>query len=179
STSIRFIAPLMIPLSSRNASSHRAMMSTMALPMHRTSNSLMRNSDCGAWMAGCSRGLSPRQTFAKAWTIGLAAFLHRSRRRHPMAHVFLGAFGGQSRAGDDVIDRLGDVGGVVADAFDVLGAEDEMRAGGDVTRVFHHIGEKFPEQRSVHGVDVLVAVPHEADLVRQTRGIGVKHFLEL
>ena len=42
--------------------------------------------------------------------------------------VVLRPLDGERLAGDEVMDRLGDVGGVVADALDVLGAEQEMRA---------------------------------------------------
>ena len=45
-----------------------------------------------------------------------------------MAGVFLGPLGRHLLAGDDVIDRLRDIGRVVADALDVLGAEQQMRA---------------------------------------------------
>ena len=48
-----------------------------------------------------------------------------------------------------VIDDLGDVGGVVAGALDVLGDEQKMRAGADRARIFHHVGEKFAEQAVV------------------------------
>src|SRR4029078_7047512 len=41
------------------------------------------------------------------------------------------------------IHRLGDVGGVVADALDVLGAEQEMGAEPDIARILHHVGEEL------------------------------------
>ena len=68
---------------------------------------------------------------------------------------------------------------MIADALDVLGAEQEMRAGRDVARIFHHIGQQFAKQRRVHGVDLVVTVAHEADPVDRARGVNVKNFLEL
>src|SRR6185312_5721217 len=50
------------------------------------------------------------------------------RQHQPGSLVALGALRRHLLAGDDVVDRLGDVGGVVADAFDVLGAKQKMRA---------------------------------------------------
>ena len=67
---------------------------------------------------------------------------------------------GQRHAVHEVVHVLGDVGGVVADALDVLGGEQQMRAQADVARVLHHVGEELAEQRIVHGVDALVAAPH-------------------
>ena len=43
-------------------------------------------------------------------------------------------------------DDLGDVGGVIADPLDVLGDEQQMRAGGDVARIFHHVGQQLAEE---------------------------------
>src|SRR6185436_14664465 len=51
---------------------------------------------------------------------------------------------------------LGNVGAVVADALDILGGEQQMRAQSDVARVFHHVGEQLAEQGIVHGIDALV-----------------------
>src|SRR3546814_4468649 len=42
---------------------------------------------------------------------------------------------------------LGDVGGVVADALDVLGHEQQMGAAGDAARVLGHVGQQFAEQQ--------------------------------
>ena len=79
--------------------------------------------------------------------------------------VFLRPLGRHLRAGQHVVDRLGDVGGVIADPLDVLGAEQQMRAGRDVARVFHHVGQQFAKQRGVHRVDLVVAVAHEGEAV--------------
>ncbi len=68
---------------------------------------------------------------------------------------------------------------MVADAFDVLGAEQQMRAGRDVARIFHHVGQQFAEQRGVHRVDFLVAFADAVGLLDRARRIDVEHFLEL
>src|SRR6266571_5484825 len=44
---------------------------------------------------------------------------------------------------DEVDDVLGDVGGVVADALEVLGDEDQFERGKDDTGIAHHIGKQF------------------------------------
>src|SRR6267143_7316894 len=46
---------------------------------------------------------------------------------------------------DEVDDVFGDVGGVVADAFEVLGDEDQFERGKDDARIAHHIGKQFTE----------------------------------
>src|SRR5215469_17780200 len=57
-----------------------------------------------------------------------------------------------------IVDGFRDVGGVIADALDVLGAEHEMDAEGDVARIFHHVGQELAKQRGAHGVDLLGTV---------------------
>ena len=66
---------------------------------------------------------------------------------------------GDVLAAHQEVDDLGDVGGVVADALDVLGDEQQMGGGADVARVFHHVGQQLAEQAVVHVVDLLVALP--------------------
>ena len=80
---------------------------------------------------------------------------------------------------DHVVDGLGDVGGVIAHALDVLGAEQQVDAEGDVARILHHVGQELAEQRGAHGVDLLVAAPHLHRLAESRAGIGVEHLLEL
>ena len=75
--------------------------------------------------------------------------------------------------------RLGDVGGVVADALDVLGAEQKMRAERDVARIFHHVGQELAEERGIERVDGTVPLPHVEGLCRVLLRIGVEHVLEL
>ena len=78
-----------------------------------------------------------------------------------------------------MVDDLGDVGGVVAAALDVLGDEEQMRAQADRARVFHHVGEKFAEQAVVDLVDLGVLLPHRFGRFGVAVGIGVEHVLEL
>src|SRR3712207_2430511 len=79
----------------------------------------------------------------------------------------------------EVVDRFGDVGGVVADALDVLGAEQEMRAERYAPRVFHHVCQELAEQRVVHGVNGSVATPDSKRRLQVVPGKGVKHVMEL
>src|SRR5207249_507448 len=46
---------------------------------------------------------------------------------------------------DEVDDVFGDVGGVVADALEVLGDEDELERGKDDAGITHHVGKQFTE----------------------------------
>src|SRR6516164_10431167 len=78
-----------------------------------------------------------------------------------------------------IVDGFRDVGGVIADALDVLGAEHEMDAEGDVARIFHHVGQELAKQRGAHGVDLLVTVPNRECLLEVTADVAVKHLLEL
>src|ERR1051325_1686923 len=45
----------------------------------------------------------------------------------------------------DVDDVLGDVGGVVADAFKVFCGQDELKSGKHHARIAHHVGKQFAE----------------------------------
>ena len=83
----------------------------------------------------------------------------RSRHQLPEISVELvwSSFGRSSAIVDavnEVVDVLGDVGGVIADPLDVLGAEQQMRADADVARILHHVGQQLAEQRIVHRVDL-------------------------
>ena len=69
-------------------------------------------------------------------------------------------FGGHRLAGDEIDDGLGDIGGVVADPLDVLGAEQQMGAEGDVARILHHVGQEIAEHRILERVEIDVALPH-------------------
>ncbi|QTK79741.1 hypothetical protein AT6N2_C2082 [Agrobacterium tumefaciens] len=68
---------------------------------------------------------------------------------------------------------------MVADALDVLGAEQKMRAGRDIARVFHHVGQKLAEERGVHGIDFLIALADGIGLLGGAGRIDVEDFLEL
>src|ERR1700674_1635405 len=57
---------------------------------------------------------------------------------------------------DEVDDVLGDVGGVVADALEVFGNEDQFERGKDDTGIAHHVGEQFTENLVAVAVDLIV-----------------------
>src|SRR6266403_2005430 len=46
---------------------------------------------------------------------------------------------------DEVDDVLGDVGGVIADALEVFGDEDQFEGGKDHAGIAHHVGKQFAE----------------------------------
>ncbi len=93
--------------------------------------------------------------------------------------IGLGPVDGQMAALDHVIDGLGDVGGVIAGALDVLGDEQQMRAQPDGARIFHHVGQKLAEQAVVDLVDLAVVAPHRFGAFGIAVGIGIQHQLEL
>src|SRR2546427_11734148 len=45
----------------------------------------------------------------------------------------------------EVDDVFGDVGGVVADALEILGDEDQFEGGKDHAGIAHHVGKQFTE----------------------------------
>jgi hypothetical protein len=55
-----------------------------------------------------------------------------------------------------VDDVFGDVGGVVADAFEVLGDENELEGGEDYAGITHHISEEFAEDLVPVVIDLIV-----------------------
>ena len=57
---------------------------------------------------------------------------------------------------DDVDDVFGDVGGVVADAFEIFGDEDEFERGEDHAGIAHHVGEELAEDLVAVVVDLIV-----------------------
>src|SRR5204862_4620233 len=83
---------------------------------------------------------------------------------------------------DQVDDVLGDVGGVVADALEIFGDEDQFEGGKDDAGIAHHVGEQFTENLIavvvhliVGGKDALCKLHVAAD----DSGEGVAdHFLE-
>src|SRR6476660_10435034 len=80
---------------------------------------------------------------------------------------------------DDIVDRLRDIGRMVAHALDVLGAEHQMDAEGDIARIFHHVGEQLAEYRRADRIDFLVATPYGHGLGDIAPTIGVEHELHL
>ena len=57
---------------------------------------------------------------------------------------------------DDVDDVFGDVGGVIADAFEVFGDEDEFEGGEDDAGIAHHVGKELAEDLVAVVVDLVV-----------------------
>src|SRR3546814_4549963 len=58
------------------------------------------------------------------------------------------------------IDHLGNVGRVIANTFDVLGDEKQMRGFRNMLRIFHHISDERPKNAVVKVVDHLVATAY-------------------
>ena len=82
-----------------------------------------------------------------------------------------------------VLDRLAfdqedhvlpDVGGQVGDPLQVAADEEELHAGADGVRIFHHVGQQDAEHRAVQRIDLVVA---EADLAAG-RGVAPDEGLE-
>ena len=90
---------------------------------------------------------------------------------HPRRQVVLAA--------DQEPDVLGDVGGVVADALDVLGHEQQVGAAGDAARVFHHVGQQLAEQRGVGGVELGVAGADGLGGLDVVVAVGHQHVAQL
>src|SRR5436309_10684010 len=57
---------------------------------------------------------------------------------------------------DEVDDVFGDVGGVVADALEVFGDEDQFERGKDDAGIAHHIGKQFTENLIAVAVYLIV-----------------------
>ena len=114
---------------------------------------------------------------SKAWLLTLQFRLRLRRHDREAAFVAFWPFRCQRMTDHQKMDGLGDVGRMVADALDVLGDEQEMRAGRDIARIFHHVGQElrgtgwcrdrpFPRRG---------ATPHR--LVHVALDEGVEHFL--
>src|SRR5580704_19682892 len=73
-------------------------------------------------------------------------------RRCKCRHVALRALVENLLTLDHVKYGFRDIGGVIADPLDVLGAEHQVDAKRDVARIFHHIGQELAEQRGADGV---------------------------
>ena len=80
---------------------------------------------------------------------------------------------------DHVVHRFGDIGGVVADALDILGAEQIVDAQRDGAGILHRIGEQLPEQRNIKRVDFLVALPDAQRIARVAVDEAVEHHGQL
>src|ERR1700687_1006561 len=73
------------------------------------------------------------------------ALLITRYRRGERRHVAFRALVENLLSFDHVEHGLRDIGGVVADPFDVLGAEHQMDAEADIAWIFHHVGQEFAE----------------------------------
>ena len=71
----------------------------------------------------------------------------------------------------EIIDRLGNIGRMVADALDILRTEEEMRAKADIARILHHVGEELAEERVVHRIDLLRPCTKHSDARSASRSI--------
>src|SRR5208337_3608382 len=60
---------------------------------------------------------------------------------------------------DGVMDALCDPGCVIADSLDVLRAKQQVRAGRDVARIFHHLYQEIAKDRVLHRVEFGIAEP--------------------
>src|SRR6266550_5028299 len=83
-------------------------------------------------------------------------------------------------SGDHVDHVFGDVGGVVSDAFQVLGHQDQLEGGVHDRRIAHHIGQQFAENLVAELVDLIVAGQHGArqvDIAAHQRIEAVAHHL--
>src|SRR5712691_6603842 len=67
-------------------------------------------------------------------------FLVARYRRGERGHVAFRALVENLLSFDHIEHGLRDIGGVVADPFDVLGTEHQMDAERDVARILHHVG---------------------------------------
>src|SRR3546814_6037891 len=63
-------------------------------------------------------------------------------------------------AGDDIIDHLGDVGRMVAHAFQILGDEQQMRALGNMLRIFHHEGHQGDRKEHTSELQSLMRISY-------------------
>jgi hypothetical protein len=64
-------------------------------------------------------------------------------------------------SGDKVDYVLGNIGGVIANAFEVLGDEHELESREHHRGIFHHVGEKFAEDLIADAVHLIIAL-HDA-----------------
>jgi len=55
---------------------------------------------------------------------------------------------------------FGNVGGVVADSLQVLGAEQQVRAEADAARILHHVRQQLAKQRGEQRIDGAIGAPN-------------------
>src|SRR5438105_9872861 len=83
---------------------------------------------------------------------------------------------------DEVDDVFGDVGGVVADALEVFGDEDQFESGKDDAGIAHHVGKQFTKNLVAVVVHLIVGgkdALRELDVAADDGVEGVAdHFLD-
>ena len=75
---------------------------------------------------------------------------------------------------DEVNDIFGDVGGVVADALEVFGDEDQFERGKDDAGIAHHVGEQFTENLVAVAVHLVVSGEDTLGEINVAADDGVK-----
>jgi len=85
---------------------------------------------------------------------------------------------GHHLPGNQIDDGLGDVGGVISDPLDVLGAEQKVRAERDIAWILHHVREEVAEHGILKRVEVDVELPDLPRPFRITLGVCVEHVLQ-
>ena len=74
---------------------------------------------------------------------------------------------------------FGNIGRMIANAFEVLGNEQQMRRVADFAGIFHHVGQQLAKQRIVNLIDFSVTAPRRHRGIGITPGLGIQHILEL
>src|SRR5690348_2717010 len=84
----------------------------------------------------------------------------RTSRRYEKTERLAAVEGGVAdvAAGDEVDDVFGDVGGVVADAFEIFGDHDEFEGREDDGGIFHHVGEQLAKELIAKAIDLVVTL---------------------
>ncbi len=67
-------------------------------------------------------------------------------------------------AGNEIDDVLRNVGGVVADAFEIFCHQDQLKRGEHHRGIFHHVGEQFAEELIAQPVHLVIPLQ---DTLRQ------------
>ena len=65
-------------------------------------------------------------------------------------------------AGDKVDDVFGDVRGMVADALEILGDQDQLESGEHDRGIFHHVSKELAKELVAQAIHLIVALEHAA-----------------
>ncbi len=79
---------------------------------------------------------------------------------------------------DDIDDLLGDVLGVVTDAFDGAGDPDDVDGRRDGARIFHHVRDQLADDRLEFGIDIGVGLDDVGCLRRVETGEGIERLAD-